>query len=236
MSRDDRIPHDRAADAAAYAVGALEREEAEEYRRHLDRCTECRDELAAFQRIADALPMAAPRYPPPPALRRRLLRAVEAEPRRLETAAPVPRRYTPRLPRALGAQAALAAVAGVAIVVALIGAVRLHPGRSTGSRVLPARVVSAPGTAQLRITAGHAQLMVRHLPPPAAGRIYEVWLRRGNQAPAPTNALFSVTAGGAADIGVPGGLDGVREILVTQEPAGGSRVPTGPAVIVAATG
>jgi anti-sigma-K factor RskA len=235
MSRDDRIPHDRAADAAAYAVGALEYAEAEAYRRHLDRCTQCREELAAVQRVAAALAMAVPQYLPPPGLRRRVLSAVRAEPRPRNLAAPRPRRRTALLPRFSGAQAALAAVAGLVMVVALFGAVRLNAVRPAGSRVLPASVMSPPGTAQLRIAGGHAQLIVRHLPPPAAGRIYEVWLRRGNQAPAPTTALFSVTAGGAADIGVPGRLGGVSEILVTQEPAGGSRVPTGPAVIVAAT-
>jgi hypothetical protein len=44
--------------------------------------------------------------------------------------------------------------------------------------------------------------------------------------------LFSVNAHGAGDIGVPDTLKGVAEILVTQEPAGGSAVPTRPPIIV----
>jgi anti-sigma-K factor RskA len=87
----------------------------------------------------------------------------------------------------------------------------------------------------LRIDGGRAELIVHRLPAPAAGRIYEVWLKRPGGAPVPTRALFGVTAGGTADVGVPGELRGVSEVLVTQEPAGGSRVPTGPAVIVART-
>ena len=67
------------------------------------------------------------------------------------------------------------------------------------------------------------------------GRIYEVWLKRPGAAPAPTTALFSVPAGGAADIGIPGALGGVSEVLVTEEPAGGSGAPTGPPVLVAPT-
>jgi hypothetical protein len=73
-----------------------------------------------------------------------------------------------------------------------------------------------------------------HLPPPPAGRIYEVWLRQGSTAPAPTSALFSVTANGAATVDVPGDLRGISQVLVTQEPAGASRVSTHRPVIVLA--
>ncbi len=95
----------------------------------------------------------------------------------------------------------------------------------------------APGgpAAQVRIGGGHAELSVEHLASPAPGRIYEVWLERPNAAPAPTAALFTVNRAGAADVAVPGDLRGVRELLVTEEPAGGSRVPTGQPVIVAPT-
>jgi len=235
VSRLDRIPHDRAADAAAFAVGALEAQEAEEYRHHLTRCSQCRDELAAFRRVADVLPGAVPQYPPPPGLRRRVVRAVQTEPRPLNPVLPRPRTRPRRLPRVHGSRPALAAVGIVVILVAVIAAVGLQPGRAGGSRVLAASVMSSAGTAQLRIADGHADLIVQHLRAPAAGRVYEVWLKRSTAAPAPSKALFSVTADGAADVGVPGDLNGVSEIVVTQEPAGGSRVPTGPPVIVAPT-
>ena len=86
--------------------------------------------------------------------------------------------------------------------------------------------MGSPGEAQLRISHNQAELVVSHLPPPPAGRIYEVWLKRGSTSPAPTSALFSVTADGAATVDVPGDLHGVSQVLVTQEPAGGSRVST----------
>jgi len=74
---------------------------------------------------------------------------------------------------------------------------------------------------------------VSHLPPPPAGRIYEIWVKRGSRPPAPTRELFSVTAGGAAEVGVPGDVRGVSTIMVTEEPAGGSLVLTHVPVIVA---
>jgi len=61
-----------------------------------------------------------------------------------------------------------------------------------------------------------------------------VWLKRSASGRAlPTDALFTVDAAGAASVGVPGSVSGVREVMVTSEPLGGSRVPTLPALIVA---
>jgi hypothetical protein len=54
---------------------------------------------------------------------------------------------------------------------------------------------------------------------------------RGTTAPAPTSALFGVTASGDGDVDVPGNLKGITEVLVTPEPAGGSQTPTHAPVI-----
>jgi hypothetical protein len=54
-----------------------------------------------------------------------------------------------------------------------------------------------------------------------------VWLLRpGAKAPEPTPALFGVSTDGSAAVAVPGNLDGVKQVLVTHEPLGGSRAPT----------
>ena len=45
-------------------------------------------------------------------------------------------------------------------------------------------------------------------------------------APQPTDALFTVSSAGNATVGVPGNVSGVKQILVTAEPTGGSKVPT----------
>jgi hypothetical protein len=95
--------------------------------------------------------------------------------------------------------------------------------------VLPSRA-----SASLSVGGGHAQLNIADMPQVAQGRVYEVWIKRSASGRAlPTDALFTVNAAGAASVGVPGGVSGVREILVTSEPLGGSRVPTLPALIVA---
>jgi anti-sigma factor RsiW len=232
MSRGDFTPesHDCGRDLAAYVLGALEAAEAEEFRRHLDSCAICRDEAAAFSQVVDALPMAAPQQPAPRELRRRIMRDVRAEPR---GQARHVRPLWPAWERLISRPALATSLAVALAALAIVGGLELGSTGSTPAKVIQAAVTGVPGSAQLRISGGRAELIVSRLPPPPAGHIYEVWVKRGHQSPAPTRVLFSVTASGAADVGVPGNLSGVNTILVTQEPAGGSLVPTHPPVIVA---
>jgi anti-sigma factor RsiW len=208
--------------AAAYVLGALEPAEAEAFRRHIDECAACRDEVAAFEEITVALPASTGRSEVPRDLRRRVMREVRATPK----TAPARRAYIvpapTRFPLAWGG----ALAAGV---VAVIVAIVLVSGGSSGPRTIQASV----GSAELRIAGGRADLVVHRLPPLPAGRIYEMWVQRGSAAPTPTGTLFSARANGSANVGVPGSLNGVSRVMVTQEPAGGSLAPTSAPVIVA---
>jgi anti-sigma-K factor RskA len=223
--------HDCGADAAAYVLGALEPAEAEAFSRHLATCAVCRDEVAAFQHTANALAMAPPQHPAPRGLKRRVMRAVrESDTEAHASATQRPRRWG----SGLLARPAIAAVAAFAVVVVVVGAIIVNSGGSSGTRTIAAMVSGSPGTAQLSVSGGHAELVVRGFPQPTAGHIYEVWkVHSGTKAPSPTRALFSVNSSGAADVGVPGDLNGVTQVLVSQEPAGGSLAPTTAPVIVA---
>ncbi len=221
--------HGCGANAAAYVLGALEPHEVEEFREHLAGCAVCRDEVIVFGGVVDALPLTAAQYPVPKGLRRRVMRAVREEPR-----SDVERGRVRTSPRwTLMPRAALAAgVAAVAVVAVLVGlAIGSGSSSSSGTRVIAASV----GNAELRVSGGRADLIVRHLPPPGPGHIYELWTERAGQPPAPTTALFSVTSAGTAHVGVPGSVAGVSKVLVTPEPDGGSKVPTHAPVIVAST-
>jgi hypothetical protein len=102
-------------------------------------------------------------------------------------------------------------------------------------RTVRAQVVApaAPAArASLTVEGNRATLNVRNFPAPPRGRVYQVWLKRPGRAPAPTNALFNVR-GGSASVRVPGGVDGVEQVLVTDEPDGGSRAPTRAPVVIA---
>jgi anti-sigma-K factor RskA len=217
----------RSGDAAAYALGALEPGEAEEFRAHMENCAACRDDVTAFQGVTRELPDASVQYAVPKGLRKRVMKDVRATPRagspaRVRRPLLIPRRAIVAVSGALGVAAAV-----------IVGVVIGSSGGAAGTRVIQAQVLGAPGSAQVRITSGRGELIVRGLPAPATGRIYEVWFERGQGQPSPTNTLFSVSSAGAGDIGLAGSLSGISEVLVTSEPAGGSKVPTSPALIVA---
>lgn len=221
--------HDCGGDAAAYALGALEPAEAEAFRRHLDRCAVCRDELEALEGVVQALPMAAPQCPVPGRLRRRVMRAIREEPH------PVHARgrsrwtlgWRPNV-RPLIATAATAAVAG-----AVVAGVELSATSTAPARLIDAQVIGSTGSAQLHVSAGRGELVVRHLPAPPHGDVYEVWLQSGHAAPVPASVLFDVGAGGDAQVGLPDSLRGVNRVMVTREPHGGSPAPTSAPLIVA---
>jgi hypothetical protein len=221
-------------DAAAYVLSALEDGEAQSLGEHLPACTTCREEVAQLQQVADALAVGVPRADAPAGLAARIMATVYAEAELLSAAGHNADRVAPARSVRRGLIPAFAAAVALAAGL-LIGAFAIDPGSSEHTEVIRA-VVVAPGyhaTADLRKVGAHLQLIVEGMPAPPPGRIYEVWLERGTEAPAPTDVLFSVTRRGAGTVGVPGDLQGVSHVLVTDEPLGGSLKPTRTPVIVA---
>ncbi len=234
--RESDFDCSRLADAAAYVLGSLEESELTVYREHLAGCAQCRSEVAELQPVVDELPASAPPAAAPAALRARILETVRAEAELLHAAGPAAdrpprahRRWRPRSDFALGigaaAAAGLAALVAVLIAVGSAGHAKLTVTEGEGiGHARTARV-------SLRQRDSRAELVVARMPQPAVGRIYEVWLSRGPRDAKPTNALFSVTGTGSGSVDVPNSLHGVKEVMVTSEPAGGSLHPTTPPLL-----
>jgi anti-sigma-K factor RskA len=229
MSETDQSSdiRDCGGDVAAYALGALDPDETEAFRAHLETCIVCRDELAALQHVVDLLPASVPQRSASRRLRRRVLDAVQHE---LKHEPGPQRRRRPLLERLSIPRPALALAATVAVVAIAVGGIELGTSGTPRTRVFAAHVTGS-GSAEVTVSDGHATLIVHRFSPPPAGQIYEVWLARPNHAPAPAGALFSVTARGDGHVDVPRGLRGADQLMVTPEPAGGTRVPTHPPVI-----
>ncbi len=216
--------------AAPYVLGALTEPERAAFRRHLESCAVCREEVASLRTVASALPAVAPAASAPPELRKRIMSTVRAEAREPELGRTTERRRAGTRRRLWPAVSVAAAAALVVLVLIVAGS-----GSGGGTRVIRAQV-SAPGASALVAVSGNrAQLTLAGMPQASPGRVYEVWVKRAG-APQPTDALFTVSSAGRATVGVPGSVAGVNEVLVSSEPIGGSRVPTRTPVIVANLG
>lgn len=236
-------PCPRAIDTGAYVLGALEPQEHEAFAEHLRTCDQCRREVEDLRVAAEALPLTAEPVDPPSELRERIMDVVRAEARPQDDAGRRERRdrgaARARRRRLGGASRAALAVAACALLALGVAAGLLlgtdENGGGGGERAVRAQVAVAGASGTLRVEDnGDARLVVRGLPAPPPGRVYQVWRKQpGVEAPQPTDALFSVSRDGTATVDVPGGVKGVEQVLVSDEPKRGSPAPTGDVVLTA---
>jgi anti-sigma factor RsiW len=221
-------------DVGAYLLGALDEPAAADFEAHLGTCEACKAEVRDLRVVADNLPLAVPSVAPPPALKGRLMSVVESEAQLLRaTGAAADRPVTRTAKRRRWPRTGLRPALATAVAAAVIGVFVLAPRGGSGSRTVSASVAPAGAHASLRVTGHHAELSVAHMPSPAGGRVYEVWLVRTGRAPQPTHALFGVAKDGRAVVKIPESVRGADAVWVTAEPSTGSDVPTSAPVIKA---
>ena len=234
-------------DLTAYALGSLEGPDRERVEAHLASCTTCTQAGEQYRGVVSVLPLGLAPVTPPPAAWSSILAAVRAG------------RGPARQPRAAVHWLRLARWPAVATVVAgllvwnvmlLQELARRAPGPAPGPEVealsrRPGRVVILKGTgvpgasARLFVASdgGHGHLAIsglKRLPPE---RVYQVWFTRPG-APTVSGATFGVDAYQRAwvKVAVPPAFGEVQTIIVTDEPAPGSALPTGDALLEARPG
>ena len=234
----------------AYVLGALPQVEAEALERHLEDCSECTRDLERLRIAADALPRAVDPIEPPASLKESLMSAVRAEARvraRAEAqaravvesgSAPVtPRGRGRSLARRIGsafdglrpaaawASAAVLVVAGLAGGWALSRALDSAGGRTIPAEVDRSRFTRASGSLVVAREDGQASVLRLHgMRPPPSGKVYALWLRRGDEVE--PGALFTVASDGSGAGAIEQSLEDVDEVMVTRERAGGAPAPT----------
>jgi len=213
---------------AAYALDALDAEEAREYERHLAGCERCRSELAELSEGAAALAFGVEAPAPPDALRERIL-----DHARSERANVVPLR--PRWTRAAKVATAIAAAAAVVLAISTASLLRsLDSERSARERADRAvAVLSDPDAQRVPLQGGHgvlvtgmrgSALVIRDLDRAPAGMTYEAWvIENGRPIPAGTFDGGPDTTVHRLDRPVPPG----SQVAVTVERDGGVDAPTG---------
>jgi len=209
----DNAVHDL---TAAYALDALEPDEARGYEEHLAGCERCREELASLQATAGALAYGADPVRPPEVLRARILEAARAErPNNLRFLSTHHRRNARVF-------AAVAAVAACAVAGLAVWNVSLHDRLDRAQEAL--RGVPLTGAkGSVVVGGGSGALVVFDLAAAPAGKTYEAWVLQGGHAsPAGTFA----GGGRTIVIRLTHALPAGAVVAVTLERSGGAAQPT----------
>jgi anti-sigma-K factor RskA len=224
MNADD---HNRwREDLAAFMLGALERDEAAEFERHLEGCERCREEMSWLEPAVQTLPEAVERQEPPRALRAALMAEVRDDVRKA-TARPTPARRRRRLLKpAMG-------FAVIALLVAGVVGYEVGNGGSDGgggASTLERQVGSLSVKMVQEGDSGTLQLSGVHQLPP--DKVLEAWVERDGEVEA-VPALFVPDRNGQAETRI-ADMNGVGTVMVTEEPQGGSEAPTGEPIMTMA--
>jgi anti-sigma-K factor RskA len=194
---------------AAYALDALDPDEAEAYERHLSQCEECREQLAELNETAAALAFGAVAPAPPARLRTSILDAAAAE--RSNVVPLLRRRWVAR-----GLAVAAAAVACIAVG---LGVSLSQSGRT---KTVTATVVLGPNRT--------ATLQVSGLEAAPSGKTYEAWVIPAGHAPRPAGLFHG---GSSTIVRLRGPVPHNAVVAVTLERAGGVKAPTQAPIISA---
>ena len=213
---------------AAYALDALDADDARAYETHLAHCERCRDELASLSETAGALAYATEAPAPPPELRARILQQARSERENV----------VPLRPRWFAPVAAAAAVAACVAIGLGIWSASLSSKLDRRTQALSAQqrisaVLADPnanttpfaGNAGNLVVSrsGDAVLVMNDLAKAQAGRTYEAWVASGG-APEPAG-----TFAGGGDVNVVLLAKRVppdATVMLTLERAGGTDTPT----------
>lgn len=214
--------------SGAYAVDAVHDLERAEFERHLASCDSCRAEVASLRDAAGHLADVSA-SPPPPGLRAQVLSEAQSV-RPLPPRAPAAPTRRWRIP-ALAAAAALIAGLGVGVTtewrpwepetvqMTLAERVRQAPDAQSWTQSLPS---GGSVTVTRSKSVGVAVWQSTGMKPLPSGRVYELWLQAPDESLKPAG-LFSA---GDGEVVMRGDATEAIGAGVTEEPSGGSPVPT----------
>jgi anti-sigma-K factor RskA len=239
----------------AFALGAVDAEEAATVRAHLATCAECQAEIAELWLAVDSLPDMIEPMEPPPALRDRIATAIAAEaasplpapsaspaPEPMPAIAPAPPATEPiRKPASFWSKvtpwAAAAAILLLLSAGLLVWNLRLREQIQQATAPVTETIALAPTDAapdasgEVTYLPQDELLMldVRDLPPLEPDQVYEVWLI-GAEGPVPAGTFDQPTDQHA----IVADLDLYDTLAITAEPGPlGTEGPTGEIVATA---
>lgn len=210
-------------DLAAYSLGALDARGAAELERHLAGCERCQEELRWLRPAVQALPETVERQEPPPRLRESLMAEVRADARAEESREPA---------RGTGRSRLFKPAVGFAVLALLVaGVVGYQVGRDDSGPGAEPLVFRQPGGVVVKMVpeGQGGTLRISHLHQPRPGKVLEAWVLREGEVEA-VRALFVPDRHGRAETRI-ADMSGVEEVMVTEEPQGGSEEPTSKPIV-----
>jgi anti-sigma-K factor RskA len=234
MNTDEHDP--RLEEVAAFALGALDAAQATDFKKHLKGCKRCQDELRWFAPAVRALPEAIEQQTPPPELKVRLMKEVRAD---VEADAKRAREEE-RRERAASRQGlrewlgglhigglTWKPLAGMAAVILIVAAgVGYLVGNGGGGGNVHTWEAEQPGGIEASVVreGDQGELRLTGLEQVPEGKTLEAWVQRGEEYE-PVKMLFKPDGEGSATTQIED-LKGAEAVLVTREPAGGTKAPT----------
>jgi anti-sigma-K factor RskA len=226
---------------ASWVMGAIDVDEAEIVRAHIEGCPICREAAVRLGRTVGALPLDVEEVAPPVRLRERILTAAAAS--RGGASAPAPTRtkqhrerprtkVVPDRPRGRMQVYAAAAAVIMALLVGLVAGDLIGRGAPAATQVARSVLVGHDGLAGARASVidlkseGVALVDFSGLPQLESGRVYEIWLITGGGRADPAG-VFVPDSNGSKFVLVSTSLAGYKVMAVTSEagPAG-AQAPT----------
>jgi anti-sigma-K factor RskA len=213
---------------AAWVLGALEPDQETAVRTHVDGCATCREVATRLRRVVGALPLTVEEVAPPARLRERVLSAAAAtapraagKPRDARPGRPRPSVQTPLSRIPIYAAAAIA-------VLSLLAGLLLGQAFRVSSPQQASQVARFTLSGHQDMSGAQASVVdlknegvaladFRGLPPPGAGRVYEVWLIRDGSSAEPVT-VFVPDSNGAKVVLINRSLAGYSVMAVTNEP------------------
>lgn len=212
-------------DYTSFALGVADDPEREEILEHLGRnCPACTAGMASAMATVTAMSGAVKVTDPPRSLRRRVVAAIEKEPKRSWMAV-----YAPWL--------VTAALSAALLAIGITG--RRENGRDAGMMRAAMPILNDPASKAMKFGEGGQSAIGRvfvslnrgvvfmgaNMPRLDAGKVFELWVMPANGKPVP-DGLFQRQPDGTALFVGSGPVTNAAAIAVTVEPEGGSVQPT----------
>jgi anti-sigma-K factor RskA len=218
--------HERRSDEiAAFLLGALDPVEAAELEGHLAGCEECRTELEWLRPAVQLLPESVQRVEAPPELRGRLMEQVRAE----AESVPAPRRER-RWSIGSWSLRPVVGLAALVLVVAAVTAYAIGSGDSGGANTTTVVKGHSPGVvAEVVSDGGSGTLHLANLHQLPSNKVLQAWVERDGRVVS-AKTLFVPNQDGTASATIDD-MEGVKTVMVTAEPRGGSVQPTSAPIV-----